>query len=1542
MNCQNDAFCTVKENKNGNKIIILAFVLLLIVAVVFAVLITDRASAAEIAPAISAVSTTAPADGEFSYLSSQVSGQCGPSAYWILDTQGLLKICGQGDFIAVSTDYYAPDTNYTDWLGYRNNIKSVIIESGITNIASNAFIGCKYIESVDIPDSVKSIGYNSFYGCYLLNQIILPNSVESVHYNAFSDCPAVVYCHAGTTASKNIASFVSPSNESFSICEYQDDNGGSYILINGYIGESESVVIPSEIDGVAVKGFYDNGYNSYRTNGFYQNTQIEEIQISEGITEIPYNCFAGCSSLKSVHLPGSLMSIDNYAFYRCTLLEAVTFGDGLETIGNYAFYGCSYLKIAIFGDSLETIGNYAFYGCSSLESAIFGDSLETIGEYALYGCSSLENATFGDSLETIGEYALRGCSSLKAVTFGDSLKSIGKSAFESCSSLESVIIGKNLKSIGCFAFGNCPLLFEITIPAKAVELSWNIFDGQVKINCYKNSTAHVYAEESNLAYYLIDGTEEENSLSGSVGMKLNWHIDFATGTLTIDNTGSMVSFSADDAPWKEYKQFIRHIVIKDGCTTVSNNAFSGCTYVSDAALPEGITKIGDNAFYGLSLLTEINLPESLETIGNSAFRYCGLLENVYFGDSLLSIGNHAFYDCYSLKDISFGKSLNHIGESTFYECTLLNLDIDSENMTIDGNAFYRAGVKSLKLKSGYIKSYAFESCCVKNVWIGKSVSLFYNRSFYNCNYLETAYIDSTSITGQMFYGCNNLESVTIGENVKNIDTSAFYGCSSLKEVVLPYNVSSIGSSAFANCKLLNTVTIYNRDCSISETSISIYSTIYGFTGSSAERFAEEYGYGFVPLDGVHEHVYDNPCDDRCNLCNEARITAHQYGDWHLGEESTCIIYGYNERVCSVCGNVETERLPLVNHSYGDWVTEREPTCSLVGVRAAYCSVCNDCVTDEIPTVSHTFDNDCDEVCNNCGAVRPVPHFDEDQDGYCDICGAAVNFIKPGQTKTVNVSGNSISYLTFIPEDTGIYTFYSLNASNNTSGYVCNADKNVMDSNYGYYNFSVTATFTEGEIYYLGVKYRNSSYSGEINVSLICNQLACKHYSTVEYDEIPATCGEIGYTAGVYCNDCEMWISGHEIIPVAAHTFDNACDPTCNSCGYLRVTEHQFGEYKVTTAPNCGNDGEYTATCIICKATRKKAIPATGSHTYGDWAVKTASTCETPGVEARECVNCGNEQTRELPLAEHTYEKVIGTDATCDKEGKALFKCTVCDDLSVNTVPATGHSYVTESVAPGCTEKGYILHTCEYCGDSFKTDETEAAGHAYALTDTRGATCSENGADTFTCSVCGESYTETIPSTGNHIYGNWVLKKKSTCDSAGVESRVCQECGREQTRELPLTEHDYEMIIGSEVTCTKDGKGLYICKNCRDLSVATIPATGHIYIINAVPANCTESGYTLHKCENCGAEYKTDEIDATGHRFISPQLYDATCTENGSLTYTCSECGYSYCTPVLAKGHSDADSDGYCDSCGIQLTQSRPTIWQRIIAFFRRLFGIIGF
>lgn len=119
----------------------------------------------------------------------------------------------------------------------------------------------------------------------------------------------------------------------------------------------------------------------------------------------------------------------------------------------------------------------------------------------------------------------------------------------------------------------------------------------------------------------------------------------------------------------------------------------------------------------------------------------------------------------------------------------------------------------------------------------------------------------TEIQQYAFGGCNNLKNVIIPDSVVKIDKYAFYGCRSLKEITIPESVVSIDNCAFKNCSVLETVLIKNPECEIYDSADTIFNNlifdeetgedfnsingiIYGYENSTAQAYAEKYGYNF--------------------------------------------------------------------------------------------------------------------------------------------------------------------------------------------------------------------------------------------------------------------------------------------------------------------------------------------------------------------------------------------------------------------------------------------------------------------------------------------------------------------------------------------------------------------------------------------------------------------------------------------------------------------------------------------------------------------------
>ena len=123
-----------------------------------------------------------------------VTGKNGKNLTWKIE-DGVLTLSGKGPMkgcghkkVKWSGDLICTYENKEDWWeDYQEEIKSVVIEEGVTSIAPHAFSSMPNARTITIPSSVKSIGHMAFDGSGFEN-ITIPDSVTSIEENAISGC----------------------------------------------------------------------------------------------------------------------------------------------------------------------------------------------------------------------------------------------------------------------------------------------------------------------------------------------------------------------------------------------------------------------------------------------------------------------------------------------------------------------------------------------------------------------------------------------------------------------------------------------------------------------------------------------------------------------------------------------------------------------------------------------------------------------------------------------------------------------------------------------------------------------------------------------------------------------------------------------------------------------------------------------------------------------------------------------------------------------------------------------------------------------------------------------------------------------------------------------------------------------------------------------------------------------------------------------------------------------------------------------------------
>ncbi|MBO7253208.1 MAG: leucine-rich repeat protein, partial [Oscillospiraceae bacterium] len=110
-------------------------------------------------------------------------GRCGNSMIWVLDRYGTLYIMGYGEMDDLS--------NGSPWDPWAEEIRSVVVSSGVRTIGHYAFRGLSNLTEVILPDTIREIGEAAFGNCTSLTGIDLPEGIYSISCSAFAQCTAL-------------------------------------------------------------------------------------------------------------------------------------------------------------------------------------------------------------------------------------------------------------------------------------------------------------------------------------------------------------------------------------------------------------------------------------------------------------------------------------------------------------------------------------------------------------------------------------------------------------------------------------------------------------------------------------------------------------------------------------------------------------------------------------------------------------------------------------------------------------------------------------------------------------------------------------------------------------------------------------------------------------------------------------------------------------------------------------------------------------------------------------------------------------------------------------------------------------------------------------------------------------------------------------------------------------------------------------------------------------------------------------------------------
>lgn len=286
------------------------------------------------------------------------------------------------------------------------------------------------------------------------------------------------------------------------------------------------------------------------------------------------------------------------------------------------------------------------------------------------------------------------------------------------------------------------------------------------INTYADLTAYnndMEKDYPNISY--IKGSDEVKWVKDDpVHIVCKYNVTSTSEATTLLYSNSGISYQIIDGVRQDTIQTTytfdttgEHIVKYKSSGTVIRNIFRSCSALTSVTIPNSVTTIGSEAFYQCTGLTSVTIPNSVTTIGNEAFYKCTGLTSLTIPNSVTSIGTYTFRGCTSLTRIVVDSG---------------NTKYDSRN---NCNAIIETATNTL-----------IQGC--NTTIIPDTVTIIYYKAFENTTFKSVTIGDNvTELNNEAFYDMGELESVTIGSGVTSIGQRVF----GMERVIINSKLTSI-------------------------------------------------------------------------------------------------------------------------------------------------------------------------------------------------------------------------------------------------------------------------------------------------------------------------------------------------------------------------------------------------------------------------------------------------------------------------------------------------------------------------------------------------------------------------------------------------------------------------------------------------------------------------------------------------------------------------------------------------------------------------------
>ena len=352
-------------------------------------------------------------------------------------------------------------------------------------ICDKAFLDRSSLQSVQFASDLRYIGDYAFYRCSSLTSIYDSGSPSSV-----TKIPDWCFSQTGLTSLDSGISIFSNVQEiggsAFSLCQSLTTldlegfcSGGLLTSIGDNAFSSCSslvdITIPDSVTHIGKYAFYSSLTGNVNYNTYNDINYI-------GSTSNPYMvlCYPKFSTA-SYSISDDCKIILDRTFLNNGTVTSITIPDGVIEIGWHAFTGCSNLASVTIGAGVTSIQGNIVPGCSN--SIVLSVSASNTSFYSNNNCiietatgtvvTGADNATIPNdgTIIKIGAGAFQD-GLITSVSVPSGVTSIEDDAFNHCYLMTSASLPTTLTYIGAHAFAQCSALTDIYY--SGTKAQWNI------------------------------------------------------------------------------------------------------------------------------------------------------------------------------------------------------------------------------------------------------------------------------------------------------------------------------------------------------------------------------------------------------------------------------------------------------------------------------------------------------------------------------------------------------------------------------------------------------------------------------------------------------------------------------------------------------------------------------------------------------------------------------------------------------------------------------------------------------------------------------------------------------------------------------------------------------------------------------------------------------------------------------------------------------------------------------------------------------------